>query len=341
VERAARRGSDRIAETHIEDVFRELGRLRAAGVLCCLATVVRVEAPTSCKPGDKAVVTMEGRLTGWIGGSCSESTIRREALAALREAAPRMVRIEPEREIQSQVRAGEVVFATSCPSGGAIEIFLEPQVPHPQLVVIGDNPASRALLRLAAIVGFRTCLAYPGLVPEDYPEVDNVLGTLDLTRAAIGPDSWVVVASMGHYDEEALEAALATPAAYVGLVASRKRRNAVVRVLGSRGWNGDALAGIVNPAGKMLGDTQEEIALSILADIVDRRHRRVVRDRPAERPVTASPFARDPVCGMSVEVSTARFRSADAYFCGPGCLDAFEADPEHYSPGLSQKSLVT
>jgi xanthine dehydrogenase accessory factor len=327
----ARRGGDGIAETHDDDVLRELGRLRAAGISCCLATVVRVEAPTSCKPGDKAVVTAEGRMTGWIGGSCSESTIRREAQAALAGAGPRLVRIEPESESNGLARDGEIVFPTSCPSGGTIEIFLEPQTPRPQLIVMGDNPAARTLARLAAIVGFRTCLVHPGALAEDYSSVDLVIGALDLARANVGSDSWIVVASMGHYDEEALEAALATPAAYVGLVASRRRRNAVVQVLRRRGWSGDALSGIVNPAGQMLGDSQEEIALSVLADIVDRRHRQVIRNRPSETPEAATPFARDPVCGMSVEIASARFRSGDVYFCGPGCLEAYEERPEQFA----------
>jgi xanthine dehydrogenase accessory factor len=315
--------------------------MRAAGISCCLATVVRVEAPTSCKPGDKAVIALEGRMTGWIGGSCSESTIRREALSALEDGTPRLVRIQPESGIEPQSRSGEVVFPTSCPSGGTIEIFLEPQLPRPQLVVMGDNPAARALLRLAAVLGFRTCIAHPGAVTEDFPDVDQVLSALDLARASVGPDSWIVVASMGHYDEEALEAALVTPAAYVGLVASRKRRNAVVQVLRRHGWSADALAGIVNPAGRMLGDTQEEIALSVLAEIVDRRHRRVVRNRPSTTPEAFIAFARDPVCGMSVEIETALYRSGDVYFCGPGCLRAYEASPEQFSAILSPKSHVT
>jgi len=182
------------------------------------------------------------------------------------------------------------------------------------------------------VLEFRTCLVHPGAVQEDFPETDLVLGALELARAEIGADAWVVVATMGHYDEEALEAALITNAAYVGLVASRRRRQAVVEALRRRGWSGDALAGIINPAGRELGDSQANIALFVLAEVVDRRQRRVRRERAAEPTQSeAAIYARDPVCGMSVDVATAQYRSGDLYFCAPGCLNAYEAHPEQFA----------
>lgn len=306
------------------EVFDELTRLRTAGVPFCLATVVRVEAPTSAKPGDKAIITTDGKLTGWIGGSCSETSIRREAQAALQGGEPRLVRIQPDGDDDMLRRSGEVVLNTTCPSGGTLEIFLEPQLARPQVIAIGHSPAVVALIRLAAVVGYRTCAVHPGAMPGDFPEADRVLPSLEAVTAEAGPDSWIVVATMGHYDEEALEAALRTQAAYVGLIASRRRRNAVVQVLRRRGWSGDALSGIVNPAGKTLGDTQEEIALSVLADIVARRSRQ--EQRGVEVPMFQAPvFVTDPICNMAVEIATAMYRSGDVYFCGPGCLAAYEA----------------
>jgi xanthine dehydrogenase accessory factor len=223
------------------------------------------------------------------------------------------------------------VLGTTCPSGGSLEIFLEPQLARPQLVAVGRSPAARTLLQLAGTVGFRTCAVHPGAIADDFPAADLVIPELDLNAAGIGPDSWIVVATMGHYDEEALDAALRTSAGYVGLVASRKRRNAVVQVLRRRGWSGDALSTIVNPAGKMLGDTQEEIALSVLADIVARRHRREQRSAsPPTETAEASVFATDPVCGMAVETTHALYCSGDVYFCGPSCLEAYGRDPEKY-----------
>lgn len=326
----AQRGGDRITGLLPDEVFGELTRLRSAGIPFCLATVVRVEAPTSAKPGDKAVITADGRMVGWIGGSCSETSIRREAQAVLGEGTPKLVRIEPADE-PARPRAGEIVLSTTCPSGGTLEIFLEPQLARPQLVAIGRSPAARTLIQLAATVGFRTCAAHPGAGRDEFPAADLVLPGLDLTTAGIGPDSWIVAATMGHYDEEALDAALRTSAGYVGLVASRRRRDAVVQALRRRGWPGDALATIVNPAGKMLGDAPEEIALFILADIVARRNRREHRPTSLEPEVASRPlFATDPVCGMAVEIAGALYRSGDVYFCGPGCLGAYQTHPESY-----------
>ena len=328
-----------------DEVFAEITRLRSAGIPFCLATVIRVEAPTSAKPGDKAVITAEGKMVGWIGGSCAEPTVRREAQQALIEGVPCLVRIEPAGDAPERGRErttptddvpgartipaeGEVVLSTTCPSGGTLEIFLEPQLARPQLVAIGRSPAARTLIRLAALVGFRTCGVHLGATEDDFPGADQVLPHLELASAGVGTDSWVVVATMGHYDEEALEAALRTSAAYVGLVASRRRRGAVVQVLRRRGWSGDELSGIVNPAGKTLGDSQEEIALSVLADIVARRNRRQTRTVGAarERSEPETPvFATDPVCGMAVEIAGALYHTEDSYFCSAGCLEAYGA----------------
>jgi xanthine dehydrogenase accessory factor len=300
-------------------------------------------------------------MQGWIGGSCSEPSVRREALSALSDGSPRIVRIQPGDAGSGEARDDEVVLATTCPSGGTLEIFLEPHQARPQLVAIGGSPAARTLIRLAAAIGYRTCAVHPGATAEDLPEADAVLPTLDLSGAHVGPDSWIAVATMGHYDEEALEAALVTEAAYVGLIASRRRRNAVVQVLRRRGWSGDALAGIVNPAGRTLGDSQEEIALSVLAEIVDRRNRRKRRAVSADRPAGGSDedmhrrddlrtsvplpppdpapsttlFATDPVCGMAVEIANAMYRSGEVYFCGRGCMEAYDATHSPLTPSPS------
>ncbi|GAC1397435.1 MAG: XdhC/CoxI family protein [Chloroflexota bacterium] len=315
-----------------DEVLMEFARLRATGVTCCLATVVRVAAPTSAKPGDKAVVTADGSMVGWIGGSCSEPSIRREAQLALQDGSPRVVRIQPESDTYLAGRSpvdGEVVLNMSCPSGGTLEIFLEPYLARPQLVVIGRSPIARTLTRLAPIVGFRSCVVHPGGEAADFPGADHIVPSLILAGAGIGTDSWVVVATMGHYDAEALQAVLGTDAAYVGLVASRRRRNAVAQELRKRGWPGDALSGIVNPAGRTLADAPEEIALSILADIVDRRNRRQKRMTPAPEPDVVA-FATDPVCGMAVEISGALFHTDDVYFCCMGCQEAYEVNRERY-----------
>ncbi len=148
----SRRWSERIAD----DILDQLREFAATGTPCVLATVVRCEAPTSARPGDKAIITADGRLRGWIGGSCSEPVVRREALRALDEGTPRLVRIVGDSEVKQSRKSGELTIGTTCPSGGSLDIFIEPQMARPLLLVFGDSPAAATLVRLAELTGFRS-----------------------------------------------------------------------------------------------------------------------------------------------------------------------------------------
>jgi xanthine dehydrogenase accessory factor len=279
-----------------------------------LATVVRCDPPTSAKPGDKAVITADGRLRGWIGGSCSEPLVRREALRALAEGTPRLVKIVPADAAKASRKRGELTMATTCPSGGALDIFIEPQLPKPLLLVFGESPASENLVKLAQLTGFRTQLVGQA-----------GLGSLSVPAS----DAWAVIATMGHYDEDALEAALAFPALRPALVASRRRSAAVLAALRARGVAEEALARVHAPAGRLRGASQEEIALLALAEVVAERRRQGPADRRALVELAAAVFATDPVCGMSVEIKPgaliAERNGGTHYFCGPGCREAFLA----------------
>jgi xanthine dehydrogenase accessory factor len=300
-----------------------------------LATVVRCEAPTSARPGDKAVITADGRLRGWIGGSCSEPVVRREALRALDEGTARLVKIVGAPEVKQTRKPGELTIATTCPSGGSLDIFVEPQLPRPLLLVFGDSPAARALVKLGGIAGFRTCSVHPGARPDDF-QADMVLGSLDLADANPGADTWTVAATMGHYDEDALEAALAFPDADVALIASSRRASAAIEALRARGLDEKVLGRIRTPATRVRGAGQEEIAVLTLAEIVTMRRRRgPARSRTREQ-VVAPPvaFATDPVCGMTVDVATATHKlpydGRTFYFCSAGCRAEFEHEPKKY-----------
>jgi xanthine dehydrogenase accessory factor len=302
-----------------------------------LATVVGCEPPTSAQPGDKAVITADGRLRGWIGGSCSEPVVRREALRALAEGTPRLVRIlgsaSSPREgngrdgEESRAWPGSLTVSTTCPSGGSLEVFVEPRLPRPLLLVFGDSPAARALLALGSQVGFRVCAVHPGARPEDL-DADLVLSSLELAPAAPGADTWAVVATMGHYDEDALEAALAYPDVDVALVASQRRGAAVLSALRERGLDEATLRRVRTPAGGTRAGGQAEIALFALTEVVDTRRRRA---RPQ---ADLSAFVTDPVCGMAVDVATATWRvvhaAGTAYFCSEGCRERFSREPERF-----------
>src|ERR1700694_905685 len=315
----------------IIDLLREYA---VTGTPHVLATVVRTEAPTSAHPGDKAVVTADGRLHGWIGGSCSEPIVRREALRALAEGVPQLVRIVPAPEVKQTRKRGELMVATTCPSGGALDIFIEPQLPRPLLMVFGDTPAARTLVQMGALAGFRTCSVHPGASSEELGSADIVLGSFDLAGANPGADSWAVVATMGHYDEDALEAALAYPDVEVGFIASTRRAAAVRDGLRSRGMDEATVDRIRTPAGRVRGGSQEEIALLALAEVVTARRKRGHVPAPARVEAAPVVFATDQVCGMTVDPLTSQhkavYRDVTYWFCSAGCQAEFEKEPERY-----------
>lgn len=306
--RASRGGSRRIGD----DVFDLLKEYEAAGTPCVLATVVRCEAPTSARPGDKAVITPDGRLRGWIGGSCSEPVVRREALRALAEGTPQLIHIVGDAaEVKESRKRGELSVATTCPSGGSLDVFIEPRLPRPLLLVFGDGLAALTLVKLAELTGFRA-----------RPVGQTELATLEVPP---GPAD-AIVATMGHFDEDALEAALGHPDVDVSLIASTRRSAAVRAELLRRGLDEQTLARVHTPAGKVRGGTQEEIALLALAEVVTSRRKR------GSRPVAADPspvmFVTDPVCGMTVDPMTSPHRlehdGQTYWFCGAGCKAEYE-----------------
>jgi xanthine dehydrogenase accessory factor len=278
---------------------------------------VRCEAPTSARPGDKAVITPDGRLRGWIGGSCSEPVVRREALRALDEGSPRLVHIVGDSEVKQTRTRGELTIGTTCPSGGSLDIFIEPRLPKPLLLVFGESPAASTMVRLAELTGFRTRQVSQG-----------ELAALEVPAGNV----YAVVATMGHFDEDALEAALSRPHLEVSLIASTRRAAAVRAELLRRGLGEDAVARIHTPAGRVRGGTQEEIGLLALAEVVTVRRKQSAK--PAVMPPPKVLFATDPVCGMTVDVATAVHTSVHGgqtfYFCCAGCQVEFERDPSKY-----------
>jgi xanthine dehydrogenase accessory factor len=326
------------------DLANLLGRHLAAGTPCVLATVVRCEPPTSARAGDKALITADGRLTGWVGGSCAEPLVRREAVRALADATPRLVRIVPEDSVQALEQPGALTVGTTCPSGGALDIFIDPHLPRSLLLVFGDSPAAHTLVQIGAQVGFRACAVHPGGQAEDFPGADLVLSDLDLAPLGSLRDCWAIVATMGHYDEEALETVLPHLEVDVALVASQRRAAATLEQLRARGLGEQDLKRIRTPAGQLRGGTQEEIALLALAEVVALRRERRPAVAAAARQVAASEqrFATDPVCGMAVDVSQALHHVSHAgqtvYFCCAACQEQFERDPGRYLEALTGSS---
>ena len=288
----------------MQDILEAALRLKKAGEPFVLATVVRAEKPTSAKPGAKALIKADGEWIGWIGGSCSKPAVEMEAKKVLASGQPKILQLTP---------------AETCASGGSLDIYLEPHLPKPHLVVVGHLPVAEALVALAGPLGFRVTVMSPEASREQFASADEFLDHIDFRGLARG-ERFVVVASHGNYDEDGIRAGLEESGTdYVALVSSRKRAEAM---LASLGLSEEKRRRLKFPAGLDIGAvTAEEIALSILAEMVQVRRGRapVTLEEPS--------LARDPICGMTVDVRTARHvlekDGAKHYFCCAGCKEKF------------------
>ena len=284
-----------------------------AGEPFALATVVWRQGPSSGKQGSRAIITASGEVHGWIGGACAEPSVIRQAREVITAGEPRLLLLgdAPGPEPGGQVARVPI----ACQSEGALEVFIEPVLPAPHLVVVGRSPMAHALADMARVLGWRVEVCEPN----------------DLSASE---RSMVVVATQGHGDEEAIERAVAARPAYLGLVGSRKRGAAVLGYLAERGLDKDLLDRVQVPAGMDLGTTSHtEIAVAILAELVRLRANGQI-PAGAGTTVTAAPAeAVDPVCGMTVAATAASLPFEHAgvtyYFCSAGCRSAFEREKTH------------
>src|SRR5918993_4224921 len=306
--------------------LRRAGELAQAERPFAVVTVVRTEPSTSACTGNRAIVFPDGGMEGWVGGGCIQPTAQQEGLATLEDGEPRLVRITPDTAVsQHNVRMARM----TCASEGTADLYVEPFLPRPTLIVAGDSPVAATLAAIAPPLGFRlltmeaTTRLTPGEVP--YPQ-----------------DSWMVVATFGEFDEDATEAGIRLGLPYVVLVASARRAEQVLSGVRQRGLEEGELAVVRSPAGLPLGTRgQEGISLSVMAEISSLR----AESRPSfssvqeREPAGKLDTALDPVCGMAVEVASARHVVEHGgrryYFCSSGCKRTFEQEPEKYAGRVS------
>ena len=324
-----------------KQLLERAAELARRGESFVLAVVVRREPYSSSQQGDMAIITADGGYHGWLGGNCTRPSVQREAAAVLLDGKPRLISLSPEPEVAA--RAGITPLAMTCHSGGTVEIFLEPVLAAPRLVVFGVSPVARAVAQLGKVMGYLVDVVDPEAHAAELPHADRVFTELAAAELGAGPPvAYAVVASMGECDEDAVAAALAMRPAYLGVVASRKRFAILRQTLLDRGISAHALDAIKSPAGLDLGGRQpEEVALSILAEIVQAKHAARTAGEPAVATMPATPVtplsplsAIDPVCHMTVTMATARHTGTwdgrTWYFCNPRCKDKFLADPERH-----------
>ena len=315
------------------EVMERAAELVRSGEPFALATVVWRQGPSSGKQGSRAIITASGELHGWIGGACAEPSVIRQAGEVIAAGEPRLLLLGeapgPEPDGTSGGSGGSPPRGSTvarvpiaCQSEGALEVFIEPVLPAPHLVVVGRSPMAHALADMARVLGWRAEVCEPA-------------------ELSASQRSMVVVATQGHGDEDAIERAIAARPAYLGLVGSRKRGTAVLGYLAERGADKDLLDRVQVPAGMDLGTTSHtEIAVAILAELVRLRASGQI---PAGADATGAATSADvpaeaadqvdPVCGMTVAATAASFpfehEGVTYYFCSVGCRSAFERENAH------------
>ncbi len=313
-----------LGRTKSTDLFEAVADLRRRRHPFAIATVVRAESPTSSKPGDKAIISPDGTLTGWIGGSCAHDIVVRNALEALEQGKPRFLTLSSSAAAEAK-RFGVIDVPMQCYSGGVLDVFIEPSLPRPQMVIVGHETIARALARISKALQFHVTVVDPLATVGSVPEADEVLNELKLNSLSRGGETFIVITSHGRYDEEAIQQATQTEASYIALVASRKRAETILQQLRERGMADDALARVKAPAGLDIGaQGAEEIALSIVAEIIQQRR----AARPAEAAGPRVDEAIDPICNMTVSIADARYTAERDgqryYFCCAQCQHTFE-----------------
>lgn len=340
-----------------DDFFAKAHELMQKGIPFATATVVRAEKPTSGKPGDRAIITSDGTMYGWIGGSCAQPTVIKEALKVLKEDECRLIRLSTDMEAQA-ARPGLVDLPMTCFSGGTMEIYIEPQQPRPRLLIVGTLPVAQALAQLSKAMNYHVLAL--DLDGERLPHAHEYVPSLAQLGEFVTSSTFVVVATHGNYDEAALEHLLRLNVGYIGLVSSRRRADSVRAYLQEQGFTDAELGVLKAPAGLDIQARRgDEIALSIMAEIVQRRrsHEQIeieVRESESgkQKAETAGEHhghshvssaaalapregvAIDPICKMDVEIATAKYSSeyegVDYYFCCAGCKRTFDANPDSY-----------
>lgn len=300
-----------------DDLLERAVELRAKGEPFVLATVVAYRRPQSAKPGSKAIITRDGVVTGWVGGGCVQPIVIREAQKVLEQRKPNLVIISPDSTHSGWDGVKE--YLMTCQGGGSLEIYLEPMMPRPELIIFGNSPVAQVLTQLGKILDF------------------NVIE--GNSKNQIHPKSYVVVATMGDGDEEALTAVAGSNASYIGFVASREKSSKLFEYLRENGIADQDLKQIKSPAGLELGaESLPEIAFSVMAEILQLNRQQQSSSAKSEKakiPVLEIRTAIDPICGMTVDMKSSKYSSSyDSkmyFFCCLRCKETFEKAPVQYA----------
>lgn len=307
------------------------------------AYIVRRKVPSSGKPGDKAIITADGQIHGWIGGGCTRGIVLKEALLSMSDRKARFVLISPNAK-ETPVENTKI-YNMTCQSGGEVEVYIEPVLPKPQLLIFGSSHIAMALAKIAKAMEYQVQVVMSSVDETLFPLADKIHALADFDSANITATPYVIVCTQGEGDADAMAKALSLNAAYLSFVASRKKANGTYNELRSKGVKFDQLKTIKTPAGLDIGaKTPEEVAISILAEIIHD-----FRKPGAEMTSSSTPLNEEnapqinllnddyyinPVCNIPVLKASAKHvlehEGESVYFCCDGCKVSFEADPAKY-----------
>ena len=305
--------------------------LEKKSVPFAIATVIDTVAPTSAKPMAKAIITIDGKMEGWIGGGCAKDTVIDEALYCLKTGMASVLRLSPEQIADGKVSYKKEVFLT-CESGGTLEFHIEPVLPMTKLVIYGHTPTVIALSKMGEHLGYEVYALAPGISKMDLP--DGVIKKEEFS--IIEGQCVAIVATQGDGDLKALRAAVASKPEFLSLIASKKKTNTLLKQLENEGIEKDMIGSIKFPAGLDIGAiTPQEIAVSIMAELVQQKRAVAQREEIIlEVKDTENGKEQDPICGMLVDPQTAdsffEHDGVNYYFCCGGCKEKFEAEPAAY-----------
>jgi len=296
------------------DISDQVNELRAREEPFVLATVVAYKSPQSAKPGSKAIIKPDGTWTGWVGGGCVQPIVLREAKHALETGQPKLLTISPDAAHDDW--QGVESFRMTCEGGGSLEIYLEPFLPKPKLLIVGSSPVAQTVAQLGELLDFKVVAVDPAQPESVKRQIDEA--------------SFVVVATMGNRDEEGILSVAGTRPRYLGLVASKKKSQALFEYARANGATDADIAAITCPAGIVIGsETLPEIALSVAAELV--RVRRTTAEPNIESAPVLETTAIDPICGMTVDIENAEYTSTTdgqtIYFCCLRCKETYDRPP--------------
>jgi len=322
----------------LEQFLAKAQELRKKNEPFAIAIVVRREAPCSGKSGDKAIINKYGEIIGWVGGGCVKSIVIKEAEDAMQTGEARLVKVGKSASVIKQ--NGIMEYKMTCLSEGSVDIFIEPVLPTPHLVVMGKGAIAKALVKLAKATGYRVTAIATGGKPDTFEGVDELITQLSFQNVKTSGHSSIVVATQGEDDERALELALKQQHSYIGFVASKKKRAGVFEYLLQSGAEQKNIDEIKSPAGiDINAKKSEEVAISILVEIIQ-----IKNSSPAAAGFTEFDDTRaeagkpkfyiNPVCGVPIDISGPKhiieYQGEKVYFCCDGCKIKFEQDPKKY-----------